>query len=297
MQLKIIITGITGFIGSHVARLLINSGHYVIGVRHEKDTDLGKIADIIEQIKFYNTSELEKIFSDEVNIDAVVHLATAYGHDRNHNAVFSANVELPFKLMSLAIQYKVPHFVNTDTFSSSNASGNYDYLREYSLSKRQCLAWAELFAEQKILKVTNMKLFHVYGIADNANKFVSQIVSRCITNEPEIALTSGEQRRDFVYVTDVAAAYLVALIKPPASFMRYLDVGTGKTISVRNLVEKIHTKTNSASLLQFGCLAQRAGEFTEAVANPRELVALGWLPHYDTDAGLDEIIRISKNDY
>ncbi len=106
-------------------------------------------------------------------------------------------------------------------------------------------------------------------------------------------MTKGEQKRDFIHIDDVISAYIILLdnmhqIKDP--FFE-LDIGSGKAISIREFVEKIHYLTKSESYLNFDALPYRKDEVMHSQADTSILKSLGWRCSHDIDSGLAEVIK------
>jgi nucleoside-diphosphate-sugar epimerase len=119
------------------------------------------------------------------------------------------------------------------------------------------------------------------------------MIQECLDSTGEIALTPGEQRKDFVYVGDVVAAVLTVLEGldrlPPGP--TDLECGTGEAVSIRGFVETVHRLTASRATLRFGALPYRENEIMLSQANPGDLRALGWEPRTTLEAGLRAILR------
>src|SRR5690606_20704082 len=111
------------------------------------------------------------------------------------NSMLVTNIMLPIKLYELANAHGVEVFINTDTFFNQSEI-KYNYLSEYSMSKKHALEW--LYTRQDRCKLVNMKLFHIYGPGDSPLKFVTEISNKLQDNVESINLTRGEQKRDFV---------------------------------------------------------------------------------------------------
>jgi nucleoside-diphosphate-sugar epimerase len=108
-----------------------------------------------------------------------------------------------------------------------------------------------------------------------------------------LELTAGEQQRDFIYIQDVVDAYGLLLHQGLSQgwtgFETY-DVGSGKAITIRNLVEQIKQLTRSRTELQFGAVPYRAQEVMYAVADITPLQQLGWQPRYSPVEALQQTI-------
>lgn len=290
MTKTILLTGATGFLGSHLlAKFLDNCFDVVILKRSFSNVD--RIKKYIPHIKSYDIDkiELDTVFKEN-KIDIVVHTATNYGRNSSITELLNANLMFPILLLERAIKYGVSAFINTDTFFAKKST-NYDYLSSYSTSKRNLQIWLRYFS--KDIKVINMVLEHIYGENDSDTKFVMQMIKNIAFNFVEnISLTSGEQKRDFIYIDDVSNAY-ISVIKN-ISFLsenyNELEVGLGKTVSIYDFVTAIKEIANSNTTLNFGAIPYRNNEIMESVANNKILCLLGWTPKYSYKDGIKTMI-------
>lgn len=289
--MKILITGATGSLGSHLVRALLNQGHQVV-VLKRSFSDLSRISDVVSSIESYDIDDIDLAtpFAGSNRIDVVIHTATCYGRNKeNIYQIFEANTVLPLQLLNVAIRYNVSAFVNTDTSLDR-------FLNPYALSKKQFHDWGILTAAQMGLSFLNLQLEHFYGPGDDDSKFVTMLIRSCLQNVRELNLTAGEQKRDFIHIEDVVSAYLTILktlhLKKPC-FMNY-GVGSGDAITIRGLVEKVHAMTEAHTILNFGAVPYRQNEVMESCADIAALRALGWTPKVSLDNGLGLTISYEK---
>lgn len=290
--MKILITGITGFVGSHIAKRLVNENQVYGLIR--KESDIYRIKRFVDKKYLFDTSVLsiEEIVQ-KIKPNCIIHTATNYGKDGNLANVISTNIKLPIEILHYGVQNGLELFLNTDSFFTKKT--DYDYLNAYTTSKRHCKEWLEQFKDK--VKIINLRLEHVYGSDDSENKFVTHILHRILKNEKEIALTNGLQRRDFVYIDDVVEAF-VTILKNNGSFSNSVydfEVGTGESVSIRKFVELLHENSGSISKLNFGALPMRKREFTESKADISDLEQLGWKPKIDVNKGIKNLIIFEKN--
>lgn len=287
--MKIVLSGGTGFLGQSILGSFLNEGHEVIVISRRKNTN-----NIFSGVEFVKPDweSLNRLFIRHNNIDAVVHAATDYGRSGEDIAsVFFSNVYFPMTLMNAAINSSVPLFLNIDTFFNDGAS-NYSYLGDYALSKRNFQEWGNVAGARALINFINLKMFHLYGPNDNADKFIPSIILSCLRGD-ELDLTLGTQKRDFIFVQDAVLALNLIIKKElnlASGYVNY-DVGSGSSISIREVVEKIKSLTDSYSQLNFGVVPSRVGEFEKSVADISMLRSLGWSAMHSLEDGLNLTIN------
>jgi nucleoside-diphosphate-sugar epimerase len=280
----VLVTGATGFVGGHVVRTLAAAGWQIHAVKRPTSD----VSGLTGLATFHDVHDLpQDLFSC---VQAVVHAATNYGRGEDPPSTLAAdNTHFPLRLLERAVAAKVPRFINTDTCFTTD----YKYLRPYTLSKKQFVQWGRILCDGSGTKFVNLVLQHPYGPGDRPTKFVPAMIRECLTSTGEIKLTPGEQRKDFVYVGDVAEAYRVVLETAadlPAGFSEF-EVGSGAAIPIRQFVETVHKLTKSRAKLNFGGLQYRDGEILFSQASIERLAALGWSPVTSLEDGLARTIE------
>jgi nucleoside-diphosphate-sugar epimerase len=292
MNKRIVLTGVTGFLGSHLATALIAQGCEVVGLKRRLSS-LHRLEGVLPRLTLVDAddADFDALFRDHGKIDAIIHTATSYGRNNESvTEVFAANTEFPLRLLDAGSRAGVHAFMNTDTILDK-------YLNLYAFSKNQLVEWGRFFTLHKKITFWNLRLEHFYGAGDDANKFTAHIVNSCLANVPEIRLTLGEQRRDFIYIDDVVSAYLLLLREiqraPPG--LREFDIGSGTSISIREFVSLVKRLTNSVTELNFGALPYRDAEVMHSVANVEPLTTLGWQCNHDIEAGIRKLLSMEAS--
>ncbi len=286
--MRILLTGATGYLGSHLAEALLDAGHSVV-VLKRKTSSLRKLESNLSRIILVDVEEaaLNIALNNYGKIDAVIHCAANYGRKgESASLIADANLNFPLKLIDAAIAADIPLFLNTDTALNK-------FLNAYSLSKTQFAEWGMYFAEQKKIHFINLKLEHFFGVGDDDTKFTSHVIKSCLMNAPELKLTLGEQKRDFIYIDDVVAAYLLLLEKQEsfADWFVEFDVGSGAAVTIRQFVELVHQITESKTKLNFGAYPYREGEVMLSQADTESLQKLGWHCGHTLEQGLKLVIE------
>lgn len=278
------LTGASGFLGSHLSKAFVDSG-YEVHVLIREASNLHRLAGYEKKLFFHCLEDgFEKIFDVERPYNAIVHTATCYGRNtESATEVFNVNLKFSLELLERSVLFNTGTFFNTDTIL-------HKYLNSYALSKKQFSEWGRLYAEQGKIKFCNIKLEHMYGPGDDQYKFIAYIINSCMSNEPVIKLTPGEQKRDFIYIDDVIRAYQLLVEQKNLENYEEFELGSGNIISIKDLVEKVHVLTNSSSVLDFEALTYRENEAMESKANITRLNRLGWKPVISLEKGLRKII-------
>ena len=283
----VLITGINGFLGSHLAKHL-SLKYKIIGLANSPE-NLYRLGDYDFQVVKSTDENITNIF-EEHNIFAVLHAATTYKKSgESIQRLLTSNLILPIKLFELANANGVSFFLNTDTFFNFSNS-KYNYLSEYTLSKSHVLDWLRTIKGKCTL--VNMKLYHMYGPMDAPTKFVNTVISKIKENREYIDLTPGNQKRDFIYIQDVCSAYQVVLkdFEPEEGVDYDFEIGTGKSIPIADFVRKIKSILGSSTDLRFGALTHRDNEIMDAMANNKTLSKLGWKVQFSLEEGLIKTI-------
>ena len=285
-----LVTGATGFLGSHVVKKLLAEGQKVV-ILKRSFSNTKRLATELSKVKSYDIDKLDD-FADvfkEQHIDVVIHTATCYGRQGEAvEQIYDVNLKFPLKLLELALRFNTDTFFNTDTILSK-------YLNWYALSKKQFSEIGQQFAHMGKINFIDAKLEHMYGEDDSNTKFVTFMLEALQNNQDELKLTAGEQRRDFIYVDDVVEAYWKILTSQSndKKYQQY-EVGTGKTISIKELVMLAKSITKSQIKLVFGAIPYRENEIMNSKANVESLLNLGWQAKVDIETGIRKIVGAEK---
>lgn len=287
----IVLTGATGFLGSHLLAGLLARGEEIV-ILKRSFSNTSRIDKLLPQVRSINLDtegvELQAVFETGC-IRTVIHCATDYGR-RNTEPyrVVEANIVLPLRLLCLAQEFGTRCFINTDTILNKRIS-------HYSLSKYQFFQWLEFYSAN--LVCINLSLEHFYGAGDDPTKFTSYIINALLREVPFIELTLGEQTRHFVHINDVIAAFLCLLdhAEHLGNGLAHFQVGALLPISIHDFV--LRAKALSGNIhteLRFGALPYRDNEVMHPDVDLTPLCKLGWAPHINLDDGLADTIRAER---
>jgi len=276
----ILITGINGSLGSHLAKRLM-SDYNIIGVEYSTE-NLYRLEGCRFHVIDSSLSAIENLFNKE-RIDYVIHTATFYGRNKeNIRQIAETNLFMPFYLLDLAIKNKVSTFINTDTVLDK-------FVSSYALTKNQFKDW--LYFRRNEIKTINMQLEHFYGKGCSNSNFVIAMIDRLKNNDPVIDLTAGEQQRDFIYYKDIVNAYEIVVKRNDKIITgSNFQVGSGEYISIKELMLFLKKEIGSSSVLNFGAIPYRDNELMKSEIDIEPLRNLGWKPKYGIKEGLLNIL-------
>ena len=287
---KIFVTGSTGFLGSSVVRLLVAKGYEVHCLKRQ-NSNLLRLNGILDKVNLVALEGINFIdYFSEHKIDSILHCATNYGRNENKPIdTIEANLLLPLKILYAASVTNVKSFINTDTILDKR-------INHYSLSKKQFLSWLETYSQNLIC--VNVVLEHFYGPGDDPSKFVALMIKEMLNYSDGINLTTGEQKRDFIYIDDVVNAFIVILkniSNQKNGFYEY-EVGSGTSVRIKTLVELIKELSMcEVTKLNFGAIPYRENEVMVSIVNISDLLKLGWKPQYTLKTGLLKTIEFEKS--
>jgi nucleoside-diphosphate-sugar epimerase len=273
---RVLLTGATGFIGSHVRSTLADRGHEV----HANTADLLAPGAAEEAVRAAGATHLlhlawyavpGKFWTAPENrawVDATVALLRAFyaaggqravgagtcaEYDWNGAGLLSEDAT-PLRPATLYGQSKVA------AFEAGAALGGE-------------LAWG--------------RIFFLYGPGEHPDRLVSSVARRLLAGE-EAPTSEGTQVRDFMHVADVAGAF-AALVD--ADVTGPVNIGSGEPVTVREVVDEIGRAAGRPDLLRPGALPQREGEPPELIAETHRLRdEVGFRRRYDLASGIRDTV-------
>jgi len=290
--MTILIAGATGFLGSYLLKAFVKNGHEVIAIKRSTSNTY-RIQEHLNKCTLYDTETIKiKTIFENHQIDIVINTVTNYGRkDNSVSSIVGTNLMFGLELLEESLNANVTAFVNTDTLLERN-------INAYALSKAQFVDWMAFFSTRNT-KMINIKIEHMYGPLDDENKFIYWLINQLKQNVEKIDLTSGIQKRDFVYIDDIASAY-GTIIKNVKSFSNYeeFELGSGSSIELKEfvgmIVEALSESQTINTNLNFGAIEYRAQENMHMQANISKLKQLGWKPQVSIQDGITKLINGEK---
>lgn len=301
---RVLVTGATGFIGSHLTRRLLKEGAEV-HVLFRKNSNQFRIKDIIGNliVWYADLTDYPSICSciRDSRPQIVFHLATFRNVERNLELIdpmIDTNIKGTTNLLKAIINEKIAIecFINTGTceeYGDAPVPFREDQreipVSPYSTSKVAATYFCQMFYKIAGLPIITLRPFLTYGPFQEIDMFIPSLITHCIQRK-DFPMTEGDQTREFNYVDDVVEAYLLASICQDA-IGEVINIGNGVEYKIRYMAEKIIEMMENPIKLLIGALPKRPGETKRFFCNNEKAKKLlGWLPKVNIEEGLKRTI-------
>lgn len=265
---KVLITGATGFIGANLARAFAGDHDVHLLLRSRKHA--WRIADILDKVVVVDADLLDAgrlaAAVKKVRPEYIFHLAAYGAYPRmqtDAQEMFSVNIQGTYNLLEAARDVGYRCFVNTGSSSEygikSRPMKESDLLEPntlYGISKAAATMLCAHEARGQDKPVVTLRPFSAYGYYEESFRLVPSVILKCLEGK-DVPLSSGEQRRDYVFIGDVVEAYRKAMkLKSPRGDV--FNLGSGKDVSVREVAAMAHALVGGKNRLLFGKMQKAA---------------------------------------
>jgi UDP-glucose 4-epimerase len=280
-KMKILVTGASGFIGSHVKENLIAKGHEVIGFDHHGPTEfLGDTRDY--------TAVAEAVAIS----DGVIHLAGVLGTQETIREPIPA---VETNIIGGINVFKACHHYNKKAVYI--AVGNYWMNNTYSITKTTAERFALMFNKELGTKIAIVRGLNAYGPRQKdkpVRKITPNFIIPALRNEQLTIYGDGSQIMDMIYVEDLAEILVRALLIEHRVYDKIFEAGTGRKTTVREIAEEIIKQVGSGSL-RFVSMRPGEPENSIVIGNPETLKPLGHLNLITLEEGIAKTIPYYKD--
>ena len=310
---KILLTGVTGLLGSWLAEELLDNDCELTGLALNQDLNFlitsKKITNDLD-IHYFDISDeekLNKIFNKDY--DLVIHLAaqTQVGHAIDNPVfTFKSNIQGTWNILDICRVNNIPIVVA----SSDKAYGESDVLPyeetfnlngqfPYEVSKSATDLLCKTYKATYNLNVATLRCGNIYGGGDlNWERLIPGVIRWLINNEQPILRTNGTFKRDWVYVEDVVQAYIGvgdALMDSNIKVSDAYNFSSTDYLSVSDIYEKLVYKFSDDFI---NPLIQEKSEFEikdQYLSSKKINDELGIIPQFNIDSGLEKTVSWYKS--
>ena len=270
-----LVTGASGFIGSHVCRRLREEGADIHGVSRAVRTSPGVRW---WQVDLTDADGVARLVT-RIRPDTIYHLAGYPSGSRSLDAVLPSlkdNLVAAVNVLTAAARSECGLVLLAGSLEEPEpVAGEPVPTSPYAAAKHAAGSFGRMFVALNDLPVINLRVFMVYGPGQaDETKLVPYVITSLLRGEPP-KLSSGRRPVDWVYVKDVADAFLTASLRPDLAG-ETIDVGSGRLVTVRSIVELIADTMGTAVAPEFGALPDRPLETVRAADVEQTRDRLGW---------------------
>lgn len=309
--MKYLITGGSGFIGSHLAESLISRGDEVVIVDNQSTGSIANLKNIVAKVEFIYGDILDKSLLEKhvLKSDHIVHLAAALGVLNIVNKPLQSlkiNIQGTEKVLELADKFKKPILIasTSEVYGKNNKvplNEDDDRIIGHPLKSRWSYSEAKAVDEslayfyylENKLPIRIVRFFNTVGPRQigQYGMVVPRFVSAALKNEPIQVYGSGDQIRCFCHISDAIRALLL-VIDSNKAIGQVFNVGNNQQISIMDLAKKVIEITGSKSKINKIPYSEAYPEGFEDMQRRVPDISkikniLGWSP----EIALDQIIR------
>ena len=332
---KVLITGTAGFIGFHLARLLLTEGFRVHGYDGMSDYYDIRLKQRRHQILLQNPqfTATEALLEDKATLDriaddfqpeVIVHLAAQAGVRyslENPRAYLDANVIGSFNVLEVARRLKVQHLLMASTSSVYGANEEMPFaetqkadtqLTIYAATKKASESMGHAYAHLWSIPTTMFRFFTVYGPWGRPDMALFKFVEAILQDRPIEVYNHGEMFRDFTYIADLVQAIRLLIDTPPplprtaepiagdtlspVAPWRVVNIGNSDKVKLLDFVDAIEQALGRKAQRTY--LPMQAGDVPATWADASLLRALtGYAPKTDVKDGIAAFVAWYREYY
>lgn len=297
---RILIVGGTGFIGSHLAKRCAKETPHVTCLGFSSSANKEQCLQnlTVFHADICNKEQLNSVLHNK-QFDYVFNLGGYIDHThylKGGRKLIEAHFIGLLNLIDCIDRGELKGFVQTGSSDEygDNPAPQKETMRErpispYSLAKTATAHFTQMLYNTEGFPGTVLRFFLVYGVGQDEQRFLPQIIKGCLNND-EFKASGGNQLRDFCYIDDIIDAMIKAVVSP-FSKGHIINIASGKPISIKEMIQKIVRLTRGGKPL-WGTHPYRKGENMELYADITLAKSLlDWEPKTGLDVGLQKTIE------
>jgi len=294
---KVLLTGASGYLGSHIARSLEQCG-WTVGILVRPNGGRRTRPFSKHEEVFFYTGTYESIHKCLLTFrpSVVIHLASLFlvRHEaKDIEDLVGSNILFGTQLLEAMSDVGVKFIVNAGTSWQHYQSATYDPVNLYAATKQAFEDILLYYTEARGIESATLKLFDTYGPEDARPKLLNLLLQTLRTGET-LDMSPGNQIVDFTHVQDVACAFKLAaegLMNGTISSSSSFAIRGGTPVTLRELVSMIERISGERLQVQFGALPYRSREVMKLWDGE---ILRGWVPVVSLEDGLRQLLANNK---
>jgi len=303
--MKILLTGATGFIGSHIAEEYLRQGHQIFALK-KKSSNLWRCDDFKAKIHWINSDNLEEIapLITEINPEILVHCAWngVKASERDNWIEQEKNLTFLVSLLELIKSNSVRKII---ALGSQAEYGNFEGAIDenhpctpnsaYGASKVCASIIIQSFSEINKIEWYWLRVFSVFGPREGKNWLIPATINSLLENKT-MELSPCEQKYDYLFIKDFARG-LLSIINTPSDKSGIYNLSSGESHKLEILLTYIEKKiAPDKDLLKIGCIPYRPNQVMhmQGISDAFNK-QFGYKQIHNIYDGLDETINYYKN--
>ena len=289
--MRILVTGSTGFVGSHLVPKILENGHEVLEITRNLDVSKKLYGNKTQKHFLTNSQESLERSVLSFNPEIAIHLASFLTPNDDYislQKLLKANIEFFCRLLDSLKSSNLNSFINTGTFAEYYGGSEIlepAYL--YSATKTASRSILDYYSRNYKFKQVTVVPYSIYGTVDTQKRVVDIIIDS-ISSKKAIDFSPGDQVLDFIHINDVTDFYMTIIDKihelPNKS---NFQLGTGKGHTIKQVTSVIERLLNKKTNINWGAKSYRSSDVMYAVANTDYSIHnLDWQPKLDLEEGI-----------
>ena len=334
--MRYLITGTAGFIGFHLARRLLDEGHFVVGfdgmtpyydvkLKEKRTAILARSNGFKAVTGMLEDKAALDHAAELAEPDVIVHLAAQAGVRyslENPRSYVDSNVTGSFNVLELARNLQPKHLLLASTSSVYGANEKIPFAESdkadeqmtiYAATKKSMELMAHSYAHLFHVPTTAFRFFTVYGPWGRPDMALFKFVDAIKNDRPIEIYGEGKMSRDFTYIDDLVEGIIRLIgVIPSEEYrvvsetivdtlsknapFRVVNIGGGQPVGLMTFVETIETMLGKKAIRQM--LPMQPGDVHNTYAVPDLLVALtGFKPQIEVDVGVRRFVDWYQENY
>lgn len=309
---KILITGATGFIGSHLTELCVKKGFKVSAFdRYNPQYNLNCLnnSKYKKDINFIfgDIRDYDSVYKASKGMDIILHLAALIGIPYSYYspmAYVKTNIEGTYNILEATKNLNIKQLIITSTSETYGTAQKVPISENHRLIGQSPYSASKISADQLAisywtsfqLPVKIIRPFNTYGPRQSNRAVIPTIINQALKNK-NISLGNIKTTRDYTYVSDISEAYL-EIIKTKNIFGQPINVGSNNEFKIEQIARKVIKKINPnlKIIIDKKRIRPEKSEVDRLKCDNRLIIKkTNWKPKIKFDEGLEKTIKWIRN--